>query len=137
SVTERNLRGRGQYLRLAADTSSQRKQVQLRFTEPRFMGREMSAGFDLYTVRTDFLTESSFINQSTGFGLRVGFPVSERAGLGLTYSLIQDHTEIAHVLVDHDLNALTPEVDQCDPVNPGRPLICDQAGTFLTSVFGF
>ena len=97
----------------------------------------MSAGFDLYTVRTDFLTESSFINQSTGIGLRLGFPISERAGLGLTYSLIEDKTQIAHVLVDHDLNASTPQVDQCDPVNPGRPLICDQAGSFLTSVFGY
>ena len=137
SITERNLRGRGQFLRLRASTSSQRQQVDLRFTEPRFMGRQLSAGFDLYSLRTDFLSQSSFENQSTGFGLRLGFPVAERTSLGLTYSLIQDDTEIADSFVDHDNNLLTPPINQCDPANPGRPLLCDQEGTFLTSVFGY
>lgn len=137
TVTERNLRGRGQFLRLRASSSQQRQQVDLRFTEPRFMGREMAAGFDLYSLRTDFISQSSFENQSTGIGVRLGFPTSERTSLGLTYSLIQDQTEIADGLVDHDNNVVTPSVDQCDIVNPGRPLLCDQEGTFLTSVVGF
>ncbi|MGD9813962.1 MAG: outer membrane protein assembly factor BamA [Hyphomonadaceae bacterium] len=137
TVTERNLRGRGQFLRLRASSSQQRQQLDLRFTEPRFMGREVAAGFDLYSLRTDFLDQSSFENQSTGIGVRFGFPTSERTSLGLTYSLIQDDTEIADALVDHDNNLVTPDVDQCDPVNPGRPLLCDQEGTFLTSVVGF
>jgi len=137
SITERNLRGRGQFLRLRASTSAQRQQVDLRFTEPRFLGREIAAGIDLYSLRTDFLDQSSFENQSTGMGLRASFPVGERTSLGLTYSLIQDDTEIADFLTDHDNNALTPPVDQCDIVNPGRPLLCDQEGGFLTSVFGY
>jgi len=137
TVTERNLRGRGQFLRLRASSSQQRQQLDLRFTEPRFMGREVAAGFDLYSLRTDFLDQSSFENQSTGIGVRFGFPTSERTSLGLTYSLIQDDTEIADALVDQDNNLVTPDVDQCDPVNPGRPLLCDQEGTFLTSVVGF
>ncbi len=137
SITERNLRGRGQFLRLRISTSAFRQQADLRFTEPRFMGRDLSAGFDLYSLRTDFLSQSSFENQSTGIGLRFGFPVAERTSVGLTYSLIQDETEIADAFVDHDNNAATPVVNQCDPVNPGRPLLCDQEGTFLTSVFGF
>ncbi len=137
SLTERNLRGRGQFLRLRASSSSQRQQIDLRFTEPRFMGREVSAGFDLYSLRTDFLSQSSFENQSTGIGLRTGFRIGERTSLGLTYSLIQDDTTIADGYVDHDSNVLTPEVEQCDPVNASRPLLCDQEGTFLTSVIGF
>lgn len=137
SVTERNLRGRGQFLRLRASSSSQRQQLDLRFTEPRFMGREVAAGFDLYSLRTDFLDQSSFENQSTGLGLRTGFRIGERTNLGLTYSLIQDETTIADVAIDHDSNILTPVVDQCDPVNTGRPLLCDQEGTFITSVLGF
>ena len=137
SITERNLRGRGQFLRLRASTSAQRQQVDLRFTEPRFMGRELAAGFDLYSLRTDFLSQSSFENQSTGLGLRLSFPVAERTSLGLTYSLIQDDTEIADGFVDHDSNPATPIIDQCDAANSARPLLCDQEGTFLTSVFGF
>ncbi|MCX7356654.1 MAG: outer membrane protein assembly factor BamA [Alphaproteobacteria bacterium] len=137
SVTERNLRGRGQFLRLRASSSSQRQQLDLRFTEPRFMGREIAAGFDLYSLRTDFTQQSSFENQSTGIGLRTGFRIGERTNLGLTYSLIQDDTTIADVFVDHDANVLTPDINQCDPANPSRPLLCDQEGTFLTSVLGF
>lgn len=137
SLTERNLRGRGQFLRLRASSSAYRQQLDLRFTEPRFMGREVSAGFDLYSLRTDFLDQSSFENQSTGIGLRTGFRIGERTSLGLTYSLIQDDTTIADGYVDHDANVLTPDVEQCDAVNPARPLLCDQEGTFLTSVIGF
>ena len=139
SITERNLRGRGQFLRLRASTSAQRQQLDLRFTEPRFLGREVAAGFDLYSLRTDFLSQSSFENQSTGLGLRLSFPVAERTSLGLTYSLIQDDTEIADVFIDHDTNSGTPAINQCDPRpdNASRPLICDQEGAFLTSVLGF
>lgn len=137
SITERNLRGRGQFLRLRASSSRQRQQLDLRFTEPRFLGRDIAAGFDLYSLRTDFLDQSSFENQSTGLGLRVGFPTSERTNLGLTYSLVQDETEIADIFVDHDNNALTPAIDQCDPLNISRPLLCDQEGTFLTSLVGY
>jgi outer membrane protein insertion porin family len=137
SVTERNLRGRGQFLRLRASSSSQRQQLDLRFTEPRFMGREVSAGFDLYSLRTDFLDQSSFENQSTGLGIRTGFRIGERTSLGLTYSLIQDDTQIADAFVDHDGDAFTPVIDQCDAANPGRPLLCDQEGNFLTSLVGF
>jgi outer membrane protein insertion porin family len=137
TITERNLRGRGQFLRLRASTSGQRRQLDLRFTEPHFMDRNLAAGFDLYSVRTDFLTQSSFLNTSTGIGLRASFPLSDSTSLGLTYSLIQDHTEVPTAFVDQDNNPLTPPIRQCDPANPSRPLICDQAGTFLTSVFGY
>ncbi|HRE45466.1 MAG TPA: outer membrane protein assembly factor BamA [Terricaulis sp.] len=137
SITERNLRGRGQFLRLRASTSSYRQQVDLRFTEPRFMDREVAAGFDIYSLRTDFLDQSSFENVSTGIGLRTSFPVAERTSLGITYSLIQDETEIADIYIDHDNNPLTPVIDQCNPANTQRPLICAQEGDFLTSMLGF
>jgi outer membrane protein insertion porin family len=133
SITERNLRGRGQFLRLRASTSSQRQQVDIRFTEPRFLGRDLAAGFDLYSLRTDFLDQSSFENQSTGLGLRASFPLSERTGLALTYSLIHDDTEIAAAPVQVG----SVFVDQCDPINTQRSLLCDQEGSFLTSVVGY
>jgi outer membrane protein insertion porin family len=67
----------------------------------------------------------------------VGFPVSERTNLGLTYTLVQDDTEIADLFIDHDDDPLTPSIDQCSPDNPSRQLICDQEGTFITSMIGF
>jgi outer membrane protein insertion porin family len=136
TVTERNLRGRGQFLRLRASSSQQRQQVDVRFVEPRFMGRTMSAGFDLYSLRTDFLSQSSFENQSTGIGLRTSFPVSERTSLGLSYSLVLDDTQIQGGLVDHDNDISTDAIDQCDVANPIRPILCDQEGSFITSLVG-
>jgi outer membrane protein insertion porin family len=146
SVSERNLRGRGQFLRLRASTSSRRQQVDIRFTEPRFLGRDLAAGFDLYTLRTDYLDESSFENQSTGASLRASFPITDTTGMGLNYTIRQDDTEIADALIDLNIDgdnnsATNPAdvVDQCslDPRNTTRPLLCDQEGTFLTSVFGY
>jgi outer membrane protein insertion porin family len=140
TVTQRNFRGRGEFLRLRASTSSYRKQLDLRFTEPHFMDRDLSAGFDLYSLRTDLLDQSSFENQSTGIGVRFGFPLSDRASLGLSYSLILDDTTIAHVLVDADGDTVTTPndiVDQCDKRYYARPVLCNQAGTFLTSLIGY
>ncbi len=138
SVSERNLRGRGQFLRARASASSRRQQVDIRFTEPRFLGRELAAGFDLYSLRTDFLDEASFENQSTGVGLRASFPLTERTSLGLTYTLVQDDTEIEDRLVDADGDSDTAVfIDQCAIDFVGRPQICDQEGSFLTSVVGY
>jgi len=138
SVSERNLRGRGQFLRLRASTSSQRQQVDLRFTEPRFMGREMAAGFDLYSLRTDYRDESSFENQSTGLGLRTSFPLTERTSLGLTYSLIHDDTQIDDALVfANGVDDTNGYLDQCDPAYAFASRLCDQEGTFLTSMIGY
>ncbi len=130
SITERNLRGRGQFLRFRASTSSRRQQIDLRFVEPRFLGREMSGSVEVYSLHTDFLDESSFENQSTGLGLRTGFALSDRTSLGLSYSIFQDSTEVAYG------NGI---VDQCSPsVSPLlRPLLCDQEGDFLTSRMGY
>ena len=141
SVSERNLRGRGQFLRLRASTSSRRQQVDIRFTEPRFLGRDLAAGVDLFTLRTDYLNVSSFQNQSTGLGLRASFPITDTTGLGLTYTLRVDDTQIAKSAIDLDGNPLTTGdvVDQCSSLVPitQRPLLCDQAGTFVTSVLGY
>ena len=83
-------------------------------------GATLSAGVDIYSLRTDFLDQSSFENQSTGIGLRAGFPVSDHTNLGLTYTLVQDDTQVADVLVDHDSDPSTPAIDQCDRRNPAR-----------------
>jgi outer membrane protein insertion porin family len=90
SVTERNLRGRGQFLRLKASISSRRRIVDIRFTEPRFMGRNVSAGFELFNLRQDFLDEASFETATYGGGVSMGFPVSDNASLGVRYTIRSD-----------------------------------------------
>ncbi|TGY87413.1 outer membrane protein assembly factor BamA [Marinicauda algicola] len=90
SISERNLRGRGQFLRLRVSASSRRQQIDIRFTEPRFLDRNLAAGFDLFQVRTDFSREASFETESTGFTLRAGFPLTRSVSGGVNYTLRTD-----------------------------------------------
>ncbi len=52
-LSERNLLGRGQYVKLNTTLSFKRQQVDFSFTEPYFMGMPISAGFDVFATKTD------------------------------------------------------------------------------------
>ena len=52
-LSERNLLGRGQYLKLNTTLSFKRQQVDFSFTEPYFMGMPISAGIDLFATKTE------------------------------------------------------------------------------------
>ena len=94
SVTERNLMGRGQLLRLKLSGSFERAQVELGFTEPRFLDRNLSAGIDLFHKEVDYSDESSYKNKKTGAGLRLGFPIAEDTRLTLNYRFTRDEINI-------------------------------------------
>ena len=93
SVEERNLLGRGQYLRFRVQASSRTRQVDIRFTQPYFLDRNLSAGFSLFNQRTNF-RESGFIRNRIGGGLNAGFQVSEYGRGGLNYTLTSDDVTI-------------------------------------------
>ncbi len=121
SLTEKNLLGRGQFLRLQVSVSSIRQQIDLRFTEPYFLDRNMSAGFDLYNTYTQY-DEAQYEANIRGGGLRLGFPVSEFGRVGLRYTLRED--DITTQFVDPSLSEEERAVLQ-------------QSGVTLLSVFGF
>ena len=105
-ISERNLLGRGQDLRARFTLSGRRQEVDLSFTEPYFLEREVAAGFDLFRRTTDQQEESSFDEESIGFALRMGYPVSEFLNQTLNYTLRRDDVE------DVDDNASTSIIDQ-------------------------
>lgn len=90
SIRERNWLGRGQDLRLGLSFSSLRQQIDLGFTEPYFLGRNISAGFDLFRTEFDRRAQSSFEQTSTGGSLRLGLPLAERVVLALRYTIRND-----------------------------------------------
>jgi outer membrane protein insertion porin family len=90
SVTERNLMGKGQYVRLGFSGSMERLQVDFSFTEPYFLDRNLAAGFDLYHKEVDFRDVASFRQRTTGGNLRMGFPIADNTQLGLRYRLEQE-----------------------------------------------
>ena len=94
SASQRNLRGRGQSVVARVSTSSRQQVVDLRFTEPRFLDRNLSAGVDVFATKQDFKDYGSYTAETIGAGLRIGFPLTERMQLGLSYKLQSDDVEI-------------------------------------------
>lgn len=93
SVEERNLMGRGQLLRFRVQASSRTRLVDLQFSQPYFLDRNLVAGVSAFNQRTDF-RESGFIRNRIGFGLNTGFQVSEYGRGGINYLLTSDDVTI-------------------------------------------
>jgi outer membrane protein insertion porin family len=87
SITERNLLGNGQFLRLKLGGSMERMQVDLSFTEPRFLDRNLAAGFDLFHKEIDQTDEAGYYSKRTGGTARIGFPLSESLWMQTGYTL--------------------------------------------------
>jgi len=93
SYTERNLFGRGQFLRASVSYGYYQKNYDLRFTEPYFLGRPLAAGFLLYKVVTDFTDQIGYISDVSAGGIQFGFPVSE-------FGRISPHYNIAYTSIE-------------------------------------
>lgn len=120
SIRERNLLGRGQDLRLNLSLSSLREQIDVSFTEPRFLGRNISAGIDLFRINLNQSRFSSFQTTTNGITLRLGLPIAERAVIALRYSLRRDLVDIGRI----------------DPNQISR-FIRDSLGDNITSLVGY
>ncbi len=107
AVTERNFMGRGQFLRLKLGGSAERFQVDLSFTEPRFLDKNVSAGFDLFHKELDLSDSSSYKTRRTGFSPRLGFPLSENIWVSVSYTI--SHDEIFDVEPGASLAVLQSE----------------------------
>jgi outer membrane protein insertion porin family len=89
TLRERNLLGRGQDVKARVLIAQRDSQINLSFTEPYFLGREIAAGFDVFRVSVDRQDESSFDESSYGAALRFGYPITERLNQSWRYSLRQ------------------------------------------------
>jgi len=76
-ITESNFLGRGQNLALNLQIAATRSEIDLAFTEPYFLDREIRAGFDVFHVNQDLQDTSSFDLKRSGFKLRAGYPITE------------------------------------------------------------
>ena len=89
-LTERNLLGRGQSIRAEFTISGRTQQIDFSFTEPYFLDRDLAAGFDLFRRTTDFQSEGSFDQKSTGGTLRASYPLTEHWRHGVQFTARQD-----------------------------------------------
>ena len=117
SIIERNLLGRGQALRLRARLSSRTALYDISFTEPAFLDRDLSVGFDLYRRETDNQDTSSFDIVNTGFQPRVSFPLGRYSRLSPRYRISEDEV--------------------IDVPDTASPLIQADEGSVITSSLGY
>lgn len=132
SITQRNLRGRGQLMRFVIRGSSNRREIDLRFTEPRFLGRNLAAGIELFDVTLDFLSEAGFRQSRTGGLVSLAFPVTEYTSLSARYSLRTEDVEVPFGTCSGNPNTQAQNQNSlCDPAT-GLPY-----GKRLSSIVGY
>ncbi|WP_461343139.1 outer membrane protein assembly factor BamA [Brevundimonas sp. GN22] len=122
-ITERNFRGRGQNIVARAEWGSIRQQIDFRFTEPKFMGRDIAAGFDLFHTRLDLSEYSSYDYRSTGAGVRLTYPLNNYTRLSLRYFIKDDEVMVPN--------------SYCSQAGYGSSALCDQIGAYINSSAGY
>jgi len=115
-LRERNLLGRGQDLRLGFLLSQRRQQIDLSFTDPYFLDRNLAAGFDLFDWTRNLQRISGYDEKTIGGSLRAGYEVFEGLRQNLRYTIRRD-----------ELTELVGGVS---------PFIQAQAGESVTSLIG-
>jgi outer membrane protein insertion porin family len=88
SIRERNLLGEGKDLRLGAQVSGYYQTVDISYTQPYLLGRDIAAGFDLFRTVQNYQQNATFDQTRTGADVRAGYAISEHMRQTLTYSFI-------------------------------------------------
>ncbi len=125
SASQRNFRGRGQFVSARVQTTSRQQDIEFRFTEPKFQDRNLAVGIDLFMTQSDFFREAGFENSVIGAGGRLLFPLSDTDQIGLRYNLRSDDLRI------------DPQLTDCSSAAFFRSSLCDQQGERLTSSVGY
>jgi outer membrane protein insertion porin family len=147
SIAERNFLGRGQTLRASVNYSSFSRSVELGFTEPYFMGKNLVLGGDVF--RRDFESfgfganndrETIYDQVTTGFQIRAGTPITEFWAAQLRYGLSREEVDLADIYF-RDLDPGT-DIDG-DGIPDGDGIQRDErtrancnAGLFICEAFG-
>jgi outer membrane protein insertion porin family len=86
-LRERNLLGKGQDARIDLTISGKRSAGSISFTDPYFLDKDVSAGVDLFFRR---LTPNTNDEDQAGFGLRMGYDLTEYLRNTLSYQFRAD-----------------------------------------------
>jgi outer membrane protein insertion porin family len=127
SLTERNLMGNGQFLRLRLGGSVERLQIDLSFTEPRFLDRNLAAGFDIFHKELSNSNNSVYRSRKTGGSLRLGFPLSENLWGQTYYTLSRDEIFDVDTVVGDDGRIASRAIREAEGIS-----LTSLVGTSLT-----
>lgn len=142
SVEQNNFRGMGQSLSAGINYSRYSKALQLGFTEPYFLDRQILLGGEVYVRDLSSFNfvgnerNETFGQRQTGGGLRLGFPVNEFINFGTRYTLNVDKISLDRNQFFSDPDGAGPLPSSCNPQLAGQYL-CDELGTRTTSLLGY
>ena len=89
SLTEKNFMGRGQYIKAAIGMGTSKETYNFSFTEPYFLGRRLSAGFDIFQETYSDNRQRDYEYDRTGGTLRFGLPITKDISFNPYYSFEQ------------------------------------------------
>ncbi len=88
-IRERNFLGSGVDARLQTLLAQRRSQLDFSVTDPAFLDRNLSAGFDLFYIQRDLQNVASYSERRFGGAIRAGYEFNERLRQSWNYSLVQ------------------------------------------------
>ena len=115
-IKEANLFGEAKELGLTLGLATRKSSIDLSYTEPYFLEKDIAAGFDLFNVRRNNKTYSGYKQNSVGFKLRSGYEIFDDFRHFSSYTLKRDKI--------HDIDPSTSRFIQA------------QEGKYTTSMFG-
>jgi len=94
SVSERNLLGRGQYVKLSTTYGQYTKSLGVSFVQPYLLGTRMSLGVDVFGRETSQSSYQSYGSTNYGTAFRLGLPVTDEVSAQLRYSIYNQSVTI-------------------------------------------
>ena len=104
SLTERNFLGRGQFLRVALNTSEDEEGYSFNFTEPYFLGYRVSAGLSFQVTESDDTSDRQYIIDTTTGTVSFGIPIVENLDSTVFYTYRNSDASANGVLLDDGIN---------------------------------
>lgn len=133
-IRERNLLGKGQDLRIGALVAQRTQQVDLSFTEPYFLDRNLSAGWDLFALTRDNQNFAGFSQFTVGGSLRAGYQITEPLRQTLKYTLRQDRI---YNVADSASIFIKDQVGERVTSSVGQQLLYDKRDNRLDPTAGY
>jgi outer membrane protein insertion porin family len=86
NIRQRNLFGEGKDMSFGAELSSYYQQLNISYTQPYLLGRDIAAGFDIIRSVQNYTQNYTYDQERTGFDVRAGYALSDNLRQTLTYS---------------------------------------------------
>ena len=140
SIRERNLLGTGQDLRIGTVIAQRQQQIDLSYTEPYFLDRNLAAGFDIFEINQDDTNIAAFTQFTVGATLRLGYQITEPLRQTLRYTIRNDRISVPNPALTFQTTAsifVQEEAGARTTSSVGQTLLYDKRDNRLAPTSGY